>query len=239
MTSVAPRIPCRTSTSDAAAVERPHLVDRRVEVGVGRPALAPAAHEEARPEPLRQQQHVARARAALAEQPIGVRGADDREPVLRLRVADRVAAGEDAARLADLRGRRLEHRGERRLREVLGERGDRQREQHPAAHREHVRQRVGRGDLAVRDRVVDERREEVERAEDREVVRDAVRGGVVGRLEAGDERRVAVRARAQPGERIGQQVRPQLRGTAAALGELGQADRLELVEAWAVVIGRS
>ena len=171
-------------------VERAHLVDRGIEVGVGRPALASAAHEEARAEALRQQQDVAGPRAALAEQPVGMRGADDREPVLRLGVADRVAAGEDAARLADLRGRSLEHRRERRLREVLGERGDRQREQHPPAHREHVGQRVGGGDLAIRDRVVDERRKEVERAEDRQVVRDAVRGGVVGRLEAGDERRV-------------------------------------------------
>ena len=56
------------------------------------------------------------------------------------------------------------------------------------------------GDLPVRDRVVDEQQEEVERAEDCEVVRDAVRGGVIGRLEAGDEGRIPVRARAQAGE---------------------------------------
>ena len=55
-------------------------------------------------------------------------------------------------------------------RQLLGERRDRQREQDAAAHREHVRQRVRGGDLAERPRVVDERREEVERADDREVV---------------------------------------------------------------------
>ena len=99
-----------------------------------------------------------------------MRRADHRQPVLGLRVADRVAARQHAARLADLRRRRLEHRRQRRLREVLGEGRDRQREQHAAAHREHVGQGVGRGDLPVRDRVVHERREEVQRADDREVV---------------------------------------------------------------------
>ena len=71
--------------------------------------------------------------------------------------------------------------------QVFGERRDRQREQHPAAHREDVGQRIGRGDLAVGPRVVDERREEVERPDDREVVADAVGGGVIGRLQAGDQ----------------------------------------------------
>ena len=118
------------------------------------------------------------------------------------------------------------------LREVLGERRDRQREQHPAAHREHVGQGVGRGDLAVRDRVVDERREEVERAEDREVVGDPVGGGVVGRLEAGDELRRRSPAPRPAREGIGQQVRAELRRAAAAVGELGEADRRELVETW-------
>ena len=83
-------------------------------------------------------------------------------------------------------------------RQVLGERRDRQREQHPAAHREDVGQGVGRGDLAERPRVVDERREEVERADDREVRRDQVDGRIVGRVEPGDEpvgRRPPLRAR--------------------------------------------
>ena len=120
------------------------------------------------------------------------------------------------------------------LREVLGECRDREREQHPAAHREHVGQGVGGGDLAVRDRVVDERREEVERAEDREVVGDPVRGGVVGRLEAGDERGIAAAARAEPRERVGEQVRAQLRRAAAAVGDLGQADRRQLGRAASV-----
>ena len=103
VTSVAPRMPWLDEDLGRGAVERAHLVDRGLEVRVARQALAPAAHEEPRAEPLGEQQHVAGSRAALAEQPVGVRRADDRQPVLRLRVADRVAAGEHAARLADLR----------------------------------------------------------------------------------------------------------------------------------------
>ena len=154
---------------------------------------------------------------------------DHRQPVLRLGVADRVAAGEGAAGLADLGRRAGEDLGHDLARQLLGEGRDRQREQHPAAHREHVGQRVRRGDLAERPRVVDERREEVERADDRQVVADPVDGRVVGRVEAGDQGvgRVAVLG-AEAGERLGQEVRPELRRAAAAVGQLGQAEGLGL-----------
>ena len=145
------------------------------------------------PEALGQDERVARLRAALAQEPVRVAGADDGEPVLGLRVADGVAAGQRAAGLADLGRGAREDRGQHVARQVLGERRDRQGEQDAAAHREHVAQRVRGGDLAERPRVVDERREEVERADDREVVADPVGGGVVGRGQAGDERRVGAR----------------------------------------------
>ena len=104
--------------------------------------------------------------------------------------------------------------GEHVARQVLGERGDREGEQDPATHREDVGEGVGRGDLAERARVVDERREEVERADDREVVADPVGGGVVGRVEPRDQRRVGRCGGlgAQTAERVGEQVRPELRG---------------------------
>jgi hypothetical protein len=183
--------------------------------------------QEARSQPLGQEQDVARPGTALAEQPVRVARADHGEAVLGLRVADRVAARQHAARLADLRGRGFEHRRHRVAREVLGERRDRQGEQDPSAHREHVRERVGGRDLAEVGGIVDERREEVERAEDREVVGDAVGGGVVGRLEAGDERGGSAAcdrrscARPESRQRLGQQVRAQLGRAAAAVGQLG------------------
>ena len=205
MTSVAARMPAATRTSAAARLSRAHPVDRGGEVRLGWSCPARAGHEHARAERLGQHEPVARSGAALAQQAVGVGGADDREAVFRLRVADRVAAGERAAGLADLGRGAREDLGQDVARQVLGECRDRQREQDPAAHREDVRQRVRRRDLAERPRVVDERREEVERADDREVVADPVDGGVVGRVQAGDQRRreaaAASRRRDRPAPR--------------------------------------
>ena len=129
-------------------------------------------------------QRVARLRAGLRPDAVGVDGADDGEPVLRLLVADRVPAGEDRAGLAHLPVGGAEDRGDRLLRQLLRELGDREREQRPAAHREDVVQRVGRGDRPEVVRVVDERREEVEREDERGLVVEAVDGRVVGRARA-------------------------------------------------------
>ena len=226
MTSVAAAMPAATSTSDAVRFRRAHLVDRGVEVCRGGLALPRARDQHAGPESLGQDEPIARSGAALAQQPVGMGGADDRQPVLGLGVADRVAAGERAAGLADLGRGAAEDLGEDVARQVLGERRDRQREQDPAAHREDVGQGVGRRDLAERPRVVDERREEVERADDREVVADAVGGGVVGRVQPGDQGGIGVRRGlgAKAAQRVGEQVGPELRRTAAAVGQLGQAE---------------
>ena len=155
-------------------------------------------------------------------------GADDRQAVLRLCIADRVAARERPARLANLGGGTLEDGRERVPWQLLGERRDRQGEQDPTPHREHVVESVGCGDLAEGPGVVDERRKEVERADDREVVGDAIGGRVVGRRQAGDQiirRGRDARPDAEPGQRVGQQVRAQLGRAATAVSQLGQADR--------------
>ena len=187
MTSVAERTPAATSASEAARFRRriPSIAVAR-SAGLVRPWRAPDTSTPV-PSGLVRSSRSPGTRAALPQQVVGVGGADDREAVLGLRVADRVAAGERAARLADLGRRAGEDLGHHVARQVLGEGRDRQREQDPAAHREDVRQRVRRGDLAERPRVVDERREEVERADDREVVADPVDRRVVGRGEAGDQ----------------------------------------------------
>ena len=151
VTSVAARTPSRTRSSAAPrfSVAMLSIAARGRHPWLGTP-LPPAAHEEPGTERLGQQEPVADLSAALAQDPVGVHHPGDRQPVLRLGVADRVTAGEDAAGLADLRRGALEDRGERVPRQLLGECRDRQREQHPAAHREHVGQRIGRGDLPVR-----------------------------------------------------------------------------------------
>ena len=227
MTSVAERTPAATSASEAARLRRriPSIAVAR-SAGLVRPWRAPDTSTPV-PSGLVRSSRSPGTRAALPQQVVGVGGADDREAVLGLRVADRVTTGERAARLADLGRGTGEDLGHHVPRQVLGKRRDRQREQDPAAHREDVRQRVRRGDLAERPRVVDERREEVERADDREVVAHPVDRRVVGRGEAGQQGvgRTGRGLRAESGQRLGQQVRPELGRAAAAIGQIGQAER--------------
>ena len=70
---------------------------------------------------------------------------------------------------------RGEDRAEHLDRKLLGERGDREREQRRAAHREDVVERVRRSDCSVVGGVVDDRREKVEREDDRPLVVDMAR----------------------------------------------------------------
>ena len=212
------------------SVERPHLIHCRREVGVRRPALSSPADEQAGPERFRQQQHVPRAGAALPQQAIRMRHADHREAIFRLGIADRVAAGKDAPSFPNLVRGAVQDGPELLGGKILGNGGDRQREQDPAAHREDVGQGIGGRDLAVRAGVVDDRRKEVQRADHGEVRRDQVDRRVVRRVEAGDQSvggsgRVARLRDPQAGQRFGQDVRAELRGTAAALGQLGQPNR--------------
>ena len=93
-----------------AAVQRPHPAHGRGDVGE---AALRAAEDERRAERLREEEGVAGARAGLRPDAVGLDGADDGEPVLRLGVADRVAAGEDRARRAHLRVGAVEDRARR------------------------------------------------------------------------------------------------------------------------------
>src|SRR3954451_25222335 len=165
-------------------VQRRHLRYGDLEVLVARQAAASTAHEEYGAETLRQHESVAGPGPALPQQLRGIRGAHDGEALLGLGVPDRVTARQHAAGLDNLARRGAEDRRQRLVRELLGKRGDREREEDAAAHREDVGQRVGRRDLTVGDRIVDERRKEVDGPEDREIVGDAVGGGSVGRVEA-------------------------------------------------------
>ena len=208
-------------------VETAHLVDGGLQIRVRRLALPRARDEDPGPESFRQQEPIAGSCATLAQELVGVRRADHRETVLGLGVADRVAAGKGATGFADRGRRALEDRGEHVPWQILGERRDRQGEQDATAHREHVAEGVRGCDLAERARVVDERREEVERADDREVIRDAVGGGIVGRVQAGDERPIGVDGgfRAKAAQGIGKKVRTEFRGTPAAIGQVREAER--------------
>ena len=168
-------------------VQRAHPADRALERLRAGDAALDAGHDQPGSERLREEERVAGPRAVLRPDAIGMNGADDGEPVLRLGVANRVSAREQPAGRAHLRVGRGEDLGEHLDRQLLGERGDREREQRRPAHREHVVQRVRRGDRAVVAGVVDDRREEVEREDDRALVVDAIDGGVVRRREPDEQ----------------------------------------------------
>ena len=123
------------------------------------------------------------------------------------------------------------------------DRRDRQREQHapPIAN---TRSSVRGGDLAVRPGVVDERREKFERSD----YRDARATRCTGASSAGPGRRsvgrratgrraVAGPIEPEPREGLGQDVGAELRGAAAALGQLGEADRWEIEVDHVPIIG--
>ena len=89
-------------------VQRAHPADRALELHVAREALLVAGHDQPGSERLRQEERVAGPRAVLRPDPVRPHGADDREPVLRLGVANRVPTRKQAAGGAHLLVRRGE-----------------------------------------------------------------------------------------------------------------------------------
>ena len=147
-------------------------------------------------------------------------GADDGEAVFRLVVSDRVTAGEDRARLRHGLACSLQDLAEQLGRELLREGRDRQREQRRPAHREDVVEGVRGRDRAERVRVVDDRREEVDREDERAVVVEPVDGGVVGGVEPDQE--VSGVRRDEPGEELLEPRRRVLRGAAPRFRQRGE-----------------
>ena len=186
------------------------------------PPLAGRVEQETRSERFRQEQDVAGTGAALRPDAVGMNGSDDGEAVLRLLVAQRVPAREDSAGRGDLIGCGGEDRRDRLVREALRKRGDREREQRHAAHREDVVQRIRRGDPAVESRVVDERREEIDGEDERPVRVQPVDRGIVGRSQA-DEQVLGV-GRHEPLHELLEPRGRELGGAATALREVGQPD---------------
>ncbi len=213
----------RAQPLGGVAIEDGHPLGRRGDALLVPPPLAGRVQDEAGPERLRQEERVARTRARLRPVAVRMHRPDHREPVLRLVVAERVAAGEDRACLTNLPVGAGEDGRDRLVRQALRQRRDREREQRRAAHRVDVVEGVRRGDAAVEAGIVDERREEVEREDERPLVVEPVHGGVVCRREPHEEvlrvrRDEAAEELLEPGGGV-------LRRAAAALRELRQSRR--------------
>ena len=100
----------------------------------------------------------------------------------------------------------------------------RQRHDRLAAHRVDVGQRIGRGDAAEVERVVDDRHEEVGGGDDRLLVVELVDGGVVGGVVA-DQQVGKERQRRAALEQIGEQAGRDLAAATAAVRQTGQTGR--------------
>ncbi len=175
-------------------------------------------------ERLREEERVAGLRARLRPDRVRVHRADDREPVLRLRVSDRVPARENRARSPHALVRSGEDVSEHLDRKLLGKRGDRERQERRAAHREDVVQRVRRGDRPEGARVVDERGEEVDGEDDRALVVQPVDRRVVGGIEP-DEQILRLRGN-KPREQCLESSCRVLGGATARAGERRERDGL-------------
>ena len=167
-----------------AAVEARQHLERRPRAGLVDGALAQPVDDQARAERLGEHERVAGARADVARDARRIDDAGDRQAVEELLAAHGVPAGDDGAGLGDL----VLPAGEDLARllglERLREHAQRQRRQRPPAHRVHVAERVGRGDLPVEPRIVRRRRDEVGGHHERLAIAQTIHAGVVGRLRA-------------------------------------------------------
>src|SRR5205807_9097052 len=143
--------------------------------------------DDAGAEWLGEEYPVAGSQAALDQNPIGMDAAGHAEPVLRLGVDDGVPARDHAPRLGDLVPAAAKYVRDDRLGHLTRESGDREREQHLAAHRVDVRHRVDGGDGAPGPRIVDDRWEEVDGLDDRQIGRETIDRRVVSRAEPDEQ----------------------------------------------------
>ena len=226
VTSVAACTPTSSAASRAPALS---VVITSIAVARSAAVASPrftAVEMHSESDRLGQHQRVAGFRGRVREHRVGVDGADHRQAVLRLRVVDRVAAGDEAAGRRGRRGPAVEHARQQLERQPFARpRHEVQREQRGAAHRVDVGERVRGRDPAPVVRVVDDRREEVGGDDDGEVVTEPVDRGVVGGVEPDEQVRVGARVHAPHQPEHGAQVGGrELAGAAGAVRERREPD---------------
>ena len=103
-----------------------------------------------------------------------------------------------------------------------GKADDAERREWFTAHRVDIGQRVGRGDLSEVVRIVDDRREEVDRLHEREIIGQPEHPRVIEGLTTDEDSGIG--SRDERRESAGQVTRTQLGGSTRAAGELGQSE---------------
>ncbi len=173
--------------SGGGRVERCHApYHRRVFVSSEQLRLR-GGGEDARAERFCEDEDIARTRANIFEDLVGMDIAGDAQTVLRLVILDRVAAGDDAAGLDRLIVSALQNTAD----SIKGKAGRNaqkvHRERRLSAHRVHIAQGIRGGDLSKLVGVVDDRGEEVDGVDRGEVISELVNARVIARVESDDE----------------------------------------------------
>ena len=195
-------------------------------------ALLGGRRDDPQSQRLGQDQDVAGPGARVGDDRPGIHSPHHGQAEDRLLGLDRMPADDGDARLVRLVDRASEDLGEDLGRQGPAREADQaERRQGNSGHGVDVAQGVGRRDGAEVVRPVDDRREEIGRQDQRQVVADPVNRRVVGRRMADDH--VGVDDRRQPGQEREQVVRRLLGRAAGSLGELSEADRVE-IETWSL-----
>ena len=177
--------------STGRRVELRHGVDQPLRLFRSEVAALGRGRENGGAERLGEHEAVADLGVRVAQHLLGIHAPGHRQPELQLVVDDRVAADDERAGFVDLVLPAAEDVGEHVEREpIRGKADDVERGERLAAHRVHVRERVRRGDLAERVRIVDDGREEVDRLHEREIFRQLKHAGVVEGLAPDEQPRV-------------------------------------------------
>ena len=143
------------------------------------------------PSGLVKHEPIANRRERVAQDSLGVDAPRDGQPELELLVDDAVPPDDDRAGLVHLVLTAAEDLGEHVGREFSsGKSDDVQRREWLTAHRIDVRQRIRCRDLPEEVRVVDDRREEVDRLHEREIVGQHEHAGIVERFAANEQARI-------------------------------------------------
>ena len=181
--------------------------------------------EERRSERLGQNETIADDGVGVAQNAARVHATSHGQPVLQLFVDDGVTADDERARLVNFFLAAAQNLGEDGDWKFAGWKPDDVHRGHRfAAHREHVGQRIGRGDLTKQEWIVDDRREEIDGLHEREIVGQHKDPRVVEGLTPDNEARI--RLEGQTAQRARQVTRTQLRRSARATGERGEAEQL-------------
>ena len=201
-------------------IERAHLYIKLVEQRLLHQLSLCRRRENAHAQGLRQNQNVARTRAAVRPHLIRLHKAGHREAINRLRSMNRMAAGDNRACLIGLGIAAAQNLLHRSLIHLLGNAHDVQRQTRLTAHRIHIAQGIRRCNLAIHKRVIHNRRKKIRRLHNRQLLTHLINAGIVALVIADQKPLVIMRLKAL--QQIAQRACAHLGATACTACQLRQ-----------------